>query len=498
MKKILMTFVAVLAMAAVGAKAQDTVFSYTYQGQTLYYIIDSTNNAMLVAPMYPDVHADTTRIESWWGYAKPQGAVVIPDSVPFGGSYHAVTSTAPHALKYCDSITALTLPSTLRVIGQQSFQGCTRLPSVVIPGGVVDLGIGSFYHCTGLQSVTLPEGIRDIPWACFSGDSALAAVNLPTGLSVISEDAFRECASLASVNLPESLTAIRNGAFVGCNSLASVSIPGSVGTISDWAFGQCGNLRHVQLGEGVDTIATCAFSDCYKLETINYPSTLQVIDSFAFQLDSMLRTPLILPEGFKMLGTEAFTLNVSLTTAYLPSTLKEVGGWAFWSCTSLADVTLCEGITKIKRAAFDHCMSLHKLILPSTIDTICDYVFNEETQLDTLVFRGSVPPVIGMDVFPDYHTVLIVPCGAAPAYRADSVWGRFQHIVEDCTGIEELDASDGIRIYAEGGRIVVEGAENETVLIYDVAGRSIRNEALPSGIYLVKVGNRQAKKISIE
>ncbi len=49
MKKILMTFVAVLAMAVVGAKAQDTVFSYTYQGQTLYYVVDSTNNAMLVA-----------------------------------------------------------------------------------------------------------------------------------------------------------------------------------------------------------------------------------------------------------------------------------------------------------------------------------------------------------------------------------------------------------------------------------------------------------------
>ena len=78
------------------------------------------------------------------------------------------------------------------------------------------------------------------------------------------------------------------------------------------------------------------------------------------------------------------------------------------------------------------------------------------------------------------------------------VWGLFQNIVESCTGIEELDASDGIRIYAEGGRITVEGAENETVLIYDVAGRSVRNEALPTGIYLVRVGNRQAKKISIE
>ena len=40
-------------MAALGAKAQDSVFSYTYQGTTLYYIIDSVGNATVVPPLWP-------------------------------------------------------------------------------------------------------------------------------------------------------------------------------------------------------------------------------------------------------------------------------------------------------------------------------------------------------------------------------------------------------------------------------------------------------------
>ena len=52
-KKVL--FAAIFAMAMFlgqDVKAQDSVFSYTYQGTTLYYIVNSTGNAMLVPPLW--------------------------------------------------------------------------------------------------------------------------------------------------------------------------------------------------------------------------------------------------------------------------------------------------------------------------------------------------------------------------------------------------------------------------------------------------------------
>ena len=70
-------------------------------------------------------------------------------------------------------------------------------------------------------------------------------------------------------------------------------------------------------------------------------------------------------------------------------------------------------------------------------------------------------------------------------------------------GVETIDA----KIYTSQGRIVVEGAEGNTVWLYDVNGRVLatrQDEYLPlqfdvpaSGTYLIKVGRHPARKIVV-
>ena len=93
---------------------------------------------------------------------------------------------------------------------------------------------------------------------------------------------------------------------------------------------------------------------------------------------------------------------------------------------------------------------------------------------------------------------IVVPCGSLNAWLADSYWGQFaDRIVEDCNlGIDDPDV-ENINIYTLGGRIVVEGAEGEAVRIYDITGRSVRNEVLHTGVYIVKVGDRPARKVVV-
>ena len=71
---------------------------------------------------------------------------------------------------------------------------------------------------------------------------------------------------------------------------------------------------------------------------------------------------------------------------------------------------------------------------------------------------------------------------------------------DDCiiraVGIDEVPA-DAVRVYSRGGDIVVEGADGETVRIFDITGRSVRNEALHTGVYIVKVGERPARKVVV-
>ena len=237
--------------------------------------------------------------------------------------------------------------------------------------------------------------------------------------------------------IPETVEIIGYAAFYSFQRLSNVSIPGSVHTIGNWAFAGCSNLQFVQLGEGVETIGFCAFRSCGNLRYINYPSTLKVIDSFAFQYDSLLSSNLNLPDGFTTLGTLAYGDNQSLTTAQLPGTMVSVPDEVFWGCTSLAKVTLGEGITTIEQSAFYDCPSLHELTLPASIDSIGDSVFIGSTRIDRLVFLGSVPPAVANSdsIFNDYHTLLVVPDGSTEAYRAHPFWGLFQNITEDAETI---------------------------------------------------------------
>jgi hypothetical protein len=186
---------------------------------------------------------------------------------------------------------------------------------------------------------------------------------------------------------------------------------------------------------------------------------------------------------------------------HLPENLETLSALLL-SGTNIETFVVPSNVKTIESWVFSDCPRLHKITLPASVTTIENNII-DNSPVDTLVLECTVPPTLdeeeGYPTFSQYTATLIVPCGSADTYRQHEVWGLFQSIVESCTGtgIEELDASDGIRIYAEGGQIVVEGAADETVLIYDVAGRSIRNEALPTGIYLVRVGNRQAMKIAM-
>lgn len=63
-------------------------------------------------------------------------------------------------------------------------------------------------------------------------------------------------------------------------------------------------------------------------------------------------------------------------------------------------------------------------------------------------------------------------------------------------GIDEADNCD-FRIHPHEGRIIVEGAEDEEVKVYDMMGRSILNGNLPKGVYMVKIGTRPARKVVV-
>ena len=71
------------------------------------------------------------------------------------------------------------------------------------------------------------------------------------------------------------------------------------------------------------------------------------------------------------------------------------------------------------------------------------------------------------------------------------------------TGIDDISDED-VKVYARGSEIVVEGAENIDALIYDVMGRIIHKGRIEGpihvnsmGVYMVKIGGRQPRKVVV-
>lgn len=78
------------------------------------------------------------------------------------------TTLPDRAFAYRANLTSITLPNTLRTIGQEAFFGCTGLTEIVIPDGVTVIGSVAFDHCTKLSSVTIPDSVTEIGSCAFA------------------------------------------------------------------------------------------------------------------------------------------------------------------------------------------------------------------------------------------------------------------------------------------------------------------------------------------
>jgi hypothetical protein len=106
---------------------------------------------------------------------------------------------------------AYTIPSSVAIIGDYAFYGCTGLTNVTIPSSVVSIGYSAFAY-TGLTSITIPSSVTVIDALAFYYCDNLLSVTIPSSVHTIFSLAFEGCKSLTSVTLSRS-TLIMNTAF---------------------------------------------------------------------------------------------------------------------------------------------------------------------------------------------------------------------------------------------------------------------------------------------
>lgn len=146
-------------------------------GQTLYYKIVQGG----VEVTYPS--SAIQPIMGWDGYTKPTGALVIPDSVAYGGVSYAVKAISNHAFYECTGLTSVAIPDGVIALRAQAFRGCSGMTSISLPASLDSLYGYSLAYCSALVNVAIGCAVPPVCLANVFSNTTLSAatLNVPCG-----------------------------------------------------------------------------------------------------------------------------------------------------------------------------------------------------------------------------------------------------------------------------------------------------------------------------
>ncbi|MCR5608992.1 MAG: leucine-rich repeat protein [Lachnospiraceae bacterium] len=182
------------------------------------------------------------------------------------------------------------------------------------------------------RDFVIPKTINGAPVTSLSkkafpttnGDNTyLNSVTINAKIKTLEAGIFENAFSLTSVKLPSTLVTIEEKAFYDCRSLTSITIPDKVTTIGDSAFART-NLDTLKLGKRVKTIGDYAFFN-NELEEVTIPASVRTIGEGAFLLNYPLKK-VTMENGVTTIKRGAFDCCINLETINFPSSLKSLAG----------------------------------------------------------------------------------------------------------------------------------------------------------------------------
>ena len=168
-----------LLLAAIVVHAADFQ-AVAPSGQTIYYKIVQ-GGVEVTFPLNTSIPT-----YGWNDYTKPTGALVIPDSVTYGGVTYAVKAISNHAFYECIGLTSVTIPEGVTALRAQAFRGCTGMTSISLPSSLDSLYGYSLAYCSALTEVTIASATPPVCLANVFSNTTLSAATLHVPCSSMS------------------------------------------------------------------------------------------------------------------------------------------------------------------------------------------------------------------------------------------------------------------------------------------------------------------------
>lgn len=258
-----------------------------------------------------------------------------------------------------------------------SYTGALAIPSSYRGFPVTSIAAKAFLTCN-FSGITIPNTIKTIGEVAFKSCVNLKSINIPDSVTSIGEYCFCDCPSLTSAKLSNNITIIEEGTFLR-SGLKSISIPKSVETIERSAFSTCENLVTVSIPDTVLRIGRCAFLDTgCENNPSNYKNNAFYMGNHLIlsEFGKIAKDYKVL-NGTKCIADYAFCVEPDVTSITLPDSVTSVGEYAFMGCQNLKSVTFGKGLIKMGDSLFKDCSALTKVTIPDNVSAINPAVFKE-------------------------------------------------------------------------------------------------------------------------
>lgn len=472
-----------LAVCSLSVNAQDfSSVPFNSNGYEIYYSIIDANHVAVTRPASNQPYAIMdTLIDGWLQILD----IIIPDSVTFGGHSYCVSAIADSAfanvvISSANSASwgyfSVSLPSSITSIGNYAFANNMVSPSIYMRGVFPPIiGANAFLNTNTWTFVNVPCGSETnytTLWGMplFNGIVSNGNSYIDPGHTVYVNDISTREKGFVSYYY-ESPEMIQEGQVV-----SSIGIPCGGTSITFSATADSGfHFSHWSNGSTQDTI------------TITLPYTGLLYAYFE-------------SNGVYNIVAESDDTTMGHTigggqfhygdTAVLTAVASEHYHFSHWNDGNTENPR--QYIVQFQDECFTAFFAPNLYTVTATANDITagnvvgggQFAYGTPCTLEATAYSGyHFSQWSNGTTYNPYTFAVVEDVDLTAIFLADGE-----------AGIADI-ANNGMLFVVRDGKIIVEGANGESVFIYDTEGRLVSNNMLQTGTYFVKVGNHPARKV---
>lgn len=439
MKRICVFFIVIVAMLALigGVAFADERPTSGYAGDTVTWVYDKATATLTFSGTGTLESRYTTAKKDWYSWSNEIKYAVVEEGIEvlYGSVFLGL-----------EKMEKVSLPGTLKSIGNNAFLKCYSLKEVVVPEGVTTIGNGAFKFCESLESIQLPESLEIIEHNAFEGCTSLRAIDIPDKVQRVEMSSFADCTGLVCMTFGKGVqyvgsmsqtseSRIRTFIFTGSapqtdgtifyavtatvyypagdnswdnwyepvmldNTIKMVPVEDPAAIVPNLALdvyeGFCGpdanwTLRNGVLritGQGAITSRPWHFIG-KEVNKIVIEDGITSIEAPYLFYSCLNVEDMYISKTMKQIVESAF-LGCGMKSVVIPGSLKVISESAFSGCSRLESVVISEGVETIGERAFEFCDSLTSVEMPNSLGRIESGAFMGCDAMKTLVFSPNV------------------------------------------------------------------------------------------------------------